>query len=160
MTYLMHQNKSDLPKPSANAAETGEHVHPESASHPSYLPVTPESIPEEIKTLRQWVGWKAEQRPAKNKKKPSFQRAVHSQSTRVFFGKIFTLFRQFLQETVARHRVLNAIRAAAVLDPDIRAKLKPLVKRSLVSFGHRFVGSPSMRALMTRVVSAPGLRDA
>jgi hypothetical protein len=89
-----------------------------------------------------------------------FQRDVHSRSTGVFFSKIFNLFRQFLQETVARHRNLDAIHAAAVLDSDTPGKLKPLVKRSLVSFGHRYVGSPSMRALMTRAVSTPGLRDA
>jgi hypothetical protein len=69
-----------------------------------------------------------------------FQRVGHSRSTQVFFGKIFNLFKQFLQETVARHRSLDAIHAAAVLDPETPGKLKALVKRSLVSFGQRFIG--------------------
>jgi hypothetical protein len=64
-----------------------------------------------------------------------------------------------LQETVARHRVLHPIHAAAVLDPDRAGKLKRLFKRLLVSVGHRLVGWPSRRALFTRVVSVCGLSN-
>jgi hypothetical protein len=85
------------------------------------------------------------------------QRAVHSRSARLLFDTIFKSLKRFLQETVARHRVLNAIRAAAVLDPDIRAKSKPLGKCILVSVGHSLVGWPSMRALFTGAVSLFGL---
>jgi hypothetical protein len=43
------------------------------------------------------------------------------------------------------------------VDPDTRVKLKPLVKRILVSIGHRMVGWPSVRALFTRALSVFGL---
>jgi hypothetical protein len=46
-----------------------------------------------------------------------FQRVGHSRSTQVFFGKIFNLFKQFLQETVACHRACDVFHAAAALNP-------------------------------------------
>ena len=70
MSNTNDQCNPNLPTPLLNAAEAGERVDPESASRPNYLPVIPESIPEEIKTLRQWVGWKAASWPAKHTKKP------------------------------------------------------------------------------------------
>jgi hypothetical protein len=73
------------------------------------------------------------------------------------FGTFFTSLRRFLQETGARHRVLDAIRTVAVLDPDIPMESKPLVKCILVFIGHRLVGWPSMRALFTGAVSLFGL---
>jgi hypothetical protein len=85
------------------------------------------------------------------------QRAVHNRSARLLFGTIFNPLRRFLQDTVARHRVLDVIHAAAVLFLEIPVKLKPLVKRILVSIGHSLVGWPSVKALFTRAVSMFGL---
>jgi hypothetical protein len=62
--------------------------------------------------------------------------------------------------TIVELRILDSGRAAAVLDPATRGKLKPLVKRILVSIGHTFVGAPSMRALVTWAISRLGLCDA
>jgi hypothetical protein len=90
------------------------------------------------------------------------QKAVHSRSARLLSGTIFNPLRRFLQETVARHRVFVVIHSAAVLNPDIRVKLKSLVKRILVSIGHRLdrlVEGPSVQALFTRLLSMYGLRD-
>jgi hypothetical protein len=87
------------------------------------------------------------------------QRAVHSRSTTIMFGTIFTSLRRFLQETSARYRVLGAIHAAAVLDLEIRATLRPLVKCILVFIGSRLVGWPSMRALFTQAIALFELRN-
>jgi putative DNA primase/helicase len=70
MADSTYQCKPNLGTSSANAAEMGERVHSESARRPTYLSVIPEAIPEEIKTLWQWVGWKAAYRPAHHKKNP------------------------------------------------------------------------------------------
>jgi hypothetical protein len=90
------------------------------------------------------------------------QKAVHSRSTSIIFEWIFKYLRRFLQETGARHRSLDAIHTAAVLDPDIPGKFKSLAKRILVSIGHRLdslVEGPSVQALFTRALSVCGLRN-
>ena len=70
MSDATHHCKSNLPTPSADAAERGDGVHPESARRPDYLPVIPEAIPADIKALRQWVSWNAEYQPHKSPTKP------------------------------------------------------------------------------------------
>jgi hypothetical protein len=70
MPDMTYECKSHLSTPVTDAAETGGRVDPESASHPSYLLVIPVVIPEDMKTLRRWVGWKAASWPAKHTKKP------------------------------------------------------------------------------------------
>jgi hypothetical protein len=55
----MHHCKFSLPTPPPNAAETRKRANPESVTRPGYLPVNPESIPNDIKALPQWVSWKA-----------------------------------------------------------------------------------------------------
>jgi hypothetical protein len=70
--------------------------------------------------------------------------------------------RRFLQGTVARYRILAAIHTVVVLDPDLRVKLKQLVKRILMSIGHRLdrlVEGPSVQALFTRAISMCGLKN-
>jgi hypothetical protein len=61
--------KPNLCPSSPNAAEMGEPVDPEPACRPSYLPMTPDSILDEIKVLWQGAGGKAECRPDKGQKK-------------------------------------------------------------------------------------------
>jgi hypothetical protein len=86
------------------------------------------------------------------------QRTVHGRSTRLSFGPTFKALRRFLQETVARHRVFDAIHAAAAHALGRRVTLKPLVKRILVAMGLRLVGWPAMKAFFTRAVCRSGLR--
>ena len=74
-------------------------------------------------------------------------------------GTIFTSLKRFLQETSARYRLLGAIHAATVLDLEIRAKLKPLVKCILVFIGQRLVGWPSARALFIQAITLFELRN-
>jgi hypothetical protein len=95
-----------------------------------------------------------------NDRLSSSPRAGHSRSTGMIFDWILKSLRRSLQEAVARHRVLHPIDAAAVLDPEIRVTLKSLVKRLLVSVGHRLdrlVEGPSVQALFTRALSVCGL---
>jgi hypothetical protein len=69
MADSTYQSKPNLCTSSPNVAERGEPVNLAPSIRPSYLPVTPGSIPEDIKALGQWVSWKAEYQPNKIRKK-------------------------------------------------------------------------------------------